>query len=200
MKDESKPEKLWNWLWSVAVCSTSPLLYSLYLCFLNFLPKFLPQPGFHKLCPAERAGVFPTSPWLLDVFTAICMWRCFGICCKTISLHHMSVSTWSLVQMHEISNTQSPKGQKPSCMSLGEDLCDSTSKCGNFSSDPARFAQDTGCALPHSLKHSTADNSEETARIPGNQKPQQPHFPYPDAAGAATSKNVMLLCVMQCCT
>lgn len=130
----------------------------LHLCFLNFLPNFLPQPEFHKCSDQKKElGSFPPALgfWMFSQLSA--SWHLLQ---DHFLAPHVCKYMVSCSNAWDIKIVRVLKRQKPSCMSLGEDLCDSTSKCGNSSSDPARFAQDTGWALLHSLKHSTADNSQ----------------------------------------
>lgn len=100
MKVGNKPEKHWNWLWLIAVCSTHLCLIPLHLCFLNFLPKYQTPAWGCKTSLASRESWDFFQPalgfWMFSQLSA--SWHC----CKIIFLLHISVSPWSLLKHQNI--------------------------------------------------------------------------------------------------
>lgn len=130
-------------------CAPLDLCFTpLHLCFLNFLLKHQTPTWDCKNSLASRKNWdLYNQPLAFECFFFECWsYQLFGICCKIIFLHHISVSTWShRSNAWDIKIFEVLKRQQPSCMSLGEELCDFTSKRGNTSSNPVRFAQDVLC-------------------------------------------------------
>lgn len=117
---------------------------SLHLCFLNFLPEHqTPTWDCKNSLASGKNWDLSNQNRLLNVFRAISF---LASAARLFLAPHICKYMVSSFKCFRYQNIQSPKETAAIIYGFGGNPCDFTSKHGNSSSNPARFAQDVLCS------------------------------------------------------